>query len=126
MSTSTDTWDGLTEKVIGAAYEVSNQLGAGFLERVYRNALHHELTTRGLESEMEKALKVEYKGVVVGDYVADLVVNQQLVVELKCREAIAREHLAQCLNYLKATGMSLGLILNFQKPRVEVKRVIHS
>jgi GxxExxY protein len=113
----------LAENVIGAAFEVSNQLGAGFLEKVYRNALHEELRRRDVQVECEKPLKVRYKGVVVGDYAADLLVAETLVIELKCVDSIASEHLAQCLNYLKATNLALGLILNFQRPRVEIKRV---
>jgi GxxExxY protein len=116
----------LAETAIGAAFEVSNMLGAGSLERVYREALKEELRQRGVATSAEKSLKVRYKGVIVGDYVADLLVEEKLVVELKCVNAIADEHLAQCVNYLKATNSALGLILNFQRPRVEMKRVVNS
>src|SRR5690606_1092966 len=102
----------------------SNTLGAGFLEKVYRNALAYELNQRGIDVSAEERLKVRYKGVVVGDYCADLLVAGRLIVELKCVEAFAEEHLAQCLNYLKATGLRLALLINFQKPKVEVKRVV--
>jgi GxxExxY protein len=115
----------ISEAVIRAAYEVSNVLGAGFLEKVYRQALREELRRHDIASHEECPLKVRYKGVVVGDYIADLLVQDTLVVELKCVEKIANEHLAQCLNYLKATNNPLGLILNFQRPRVEVKRVVN-
>lgn len=116
--------DQLTEVVIGCAFEVSNVLGAGFLEKVYQRALMRELTSRGLQAMAEQPIDVEYKGETVGHYVADIVVEQRLILELKCVEAIAREHLAQTLNYLRATGYRFGLILNFQKSRVEIKRVV--
>jgi GxxExxY protein len=115
----------LSDEVIGAAYEVSNVLGAGFLEKVYRDALREELRQRGLDAKAEQTLKVQYKGVVVGDYSVDLLVEQELIVELKCVDVIVDDHLAQCLNYLKATGAPLGLMINFQRPRVEVKRVVN-
>ena len=115
----------LSDEVIGAAYEVSNVLGAGFLEKVYRDALREELRQRGIDAKAEQTLKVRYKGVVVGDYSVDLLVEQELIVELKCVDVIVDDHLAQCLNYLKATGAPLGLMINFQRPRVEVKRVVN-
>ena len=114
----------LTEKVIGAAFEVSNQLGAGFLEKVYQNALVHELTLRGLEAKCEEPVLVNYKGVCIGSYSPDILVGSRLIVELKCCDALQPEHLAQCLNYLKATGLPLALLMNFQKAKVEIKRVV--
>jgi len=114
----------LAETVIGAAFEVSNVLGAGFLEKVYENALLHELQLRGLKAEAQKPIGVTYKGKSVGDYVPDVLVDDHLIVELKCVDALLPEHLAQCLNYLKATGLRLALLLNFQRPKVEVKRVV--
>ncbi len=116
--------NGLAEGAIGAAFEVSNVLGCGFLEKVYRNALLHELTLRGVAALAERRVPVSYKTVLVGDYIVDIMVEKQLVLELKCVSTITDEHMAQTLNYLKATGLNLALILNFQKPRVEIKRVV--
>lgn len=116
----------LTEAVIGAAFAVSNELGVGFLERVYENALAIELRKLGLEVQQQKAVSVRYHGEVVGDYVLDLMVNEQLVVELKHAKSLSDEHLAQTLNYLKATGFPLALIINFGTRRVQVKRAILS
>ena len=116
----------LTEQVIGAAFEVSNQLGAGFLERVYERALLCELRLRGIKAQGQVCLPVAYKGELVGDYCVDLLVEDVLLVELKCVRELASEHMAQCLNYLKASGHELCLLFNFQKPRVECKRVVVS
>ncbi|MEM6656395.1 MAG: GxxExxY protein [Planctomycetota bacterium] len=113
----------LTELIIGAAYEVSNTLGVGFLEKMYENALTHELSKRGLAVEQQKPIEVVYDGVVVGEYVADLLVEKRVLVELKVVKAFDQIHLAQCLNYLKATNLQLALLLNFGQPRVEVKRI---
>ena len=110
---------------IGAAMEVSRVLGVGFLEKVYQQALARELIRRGHEVVIEAPLKVQYKGEVVGHYFADLLVDNCLVIELKCAEALGKEHLAQCINYLRATGLHLALIFNFQKPKLEFKRVIY-
>ena len=114
----------LARQCIGAAFDVSNELGTGFLEKVYENALAHELRLRGLQVKQQQALHVRYKDVVVGDYVPDLLVEDLLLIELKCVEAFAKEYLAQCLNYLKGTGLSLCLLFNFQKPKVEFKRIV--
>jgi GxxExxY protein len=114
----------LSEKVIGAAFEVSNVLGPGFLEKVYENALAHELSLRGIPAAVQQKLRVMYKDQCVGDYMADLLIQGQLLVELKCVEDFAPEHAAQCLNYLRATGLRLALLLNFQKPRLQIKRII--
>jgi len=118
--------DCLVERVVGAAYEVSNVLGAGFLEKVYERALVRELHLQGLNVRSQATFPVGYKGQSVGEYVADLLVEEKLIVELKCVDQFANEHLAQCINYLKASGMKLALLINFQKPRVEWKRIIYS
>lgn len=110
--------------VIGAAYEVHNILGSGFLEKVYQNALAKELRLRGLETEIEVKIPVIYKDELVGDYVADVLVNQRLILELKAINSLTTQHEAQLLNYLKATGYKLGLLLNFGTDRVQVKRRI--
>jgi GxxExxY protein len=114
----------LTEAVIGSAFEISKVLGAGFLEKVYERALVHELMSRGVNAKAQASFPVCYKGQYVGEYVADLLVEGKLIVELKCVDRFANEHLAQCINYLKASGLRVALLLNFQKPRVEWKRVL--
>ena len=114
----------LTERIIGCAYNVSNTLGHGFLEKVYENALAHELNKAGINAEQQKAIEVQYDGVVVGEFVADLLVEESAIVELKAAKHLEDAHTAQCLNYLKATGLKLCLLLNFGKPKVEVKRLV--
>jgi GxxExxY protein len=117
--------DELAEKVIGCAYEVSNSLGAGFLEKVYENALVHELNKKGIKTKQQSPIVVKYDGVVVGEYVADLLVNDELLVELKATESIEKVHLAQCLNYLKATRLKACLLVNFGKSKVQVRRLVN-
>ncbi len=115
----------LTERVIGCAFAVSNTLGCGFLEKVYENALAHELRKAGIKAEQD-GVKVYYDGVVVGEYVADLLVEECLLVELKAVKELDDIHMAQCLNYLKATKLRLCLLMNFAKPRLEVRRVANN
>ena len=114
----------LIHKVIGAVYEVSNVLGAGFLEKVYERALVRELRSRGLKAEAQVPCAVNYKGESVGEYYMDVLVEDCVVVELKCVDQFAGEHMAECLNYLKASKRSVALLVNFQKPKVEFKRVV--
>ena len=114
----------VTEAVIGSAFEVANVLGAGFLEKVYERALLRELAFRGVSAKAQVSFPVCYKGQYVGEYVADLVVEEKVIVELKCVERFANEHLAQCINYLKASRLRVALLINFQKPKVEWKRVL--
>jgi GxxExxY protein len=116
-------FDSLTERVLGAIFEVSNTLGAGFLEKVYERALVTELRLRGIRVTAQASLSIDYKGHAVGEYFADILVEDVLVVELKCVERLANEHIAQCLNYLRASGRTLCLLVNFQKPKVEWKRI---
>ena len=99
-------------------------LGAGFLEKVYERALLRELAFRGVSAKAQVSFPVCYKGQYVGEYVADLVVEEKVIVELKCVERFANEHLAQCINYLKASRLRVALLINFQKPKVEWKRVL--
>ncbi|MGH6933176.1 MAG: GxxExxY protein [Dongiaceae bacterium] len=113
----------ISERIIGCAFVVSNTLGVGFLEKVYENALAHELRKAGLVVAQQSPIPVRYDGILVGDYVADLLVEGCIVVELKHARSLDDVHLAQCLNYLKATGLGLCLLLNFGKPRVEVRRI---
>src|SRR5579862_2048379 len=114
----------LTEAVIGAAFEVANVLGAGFLEKVYERALLRELTLRGVSAKAQVSFPVCYKGHYAGEYVADLVVEEKVIVELKCVDHFANAHLAQCINYLKASRRQVALLINFQKPKVEWRRVV--
>jgi GxxExxY protein len=114
----------LTEVVIGAAFEVANVIGAGFLEKVYERALIHELALRGVPAKAQVSFPISYKGKYLGEYAADLVVDEKVIVELKCVDRFANEHLAQCINYLKASRLTVALLINFQKPKVEWKRVL--
>ena len=124
MNADNTVLDSLSEKVLSAVFEVSNTLGAGFLEKVYQRALLRELTLRGIRAITEASFAVVYKGYSVGEYFADLLVEDALVVELKCAERLANEHTAQCLNYLRASGRTVCLLVNFQKPKVEWKRIV--
>jgi GxxExxY protein len=117
--------DSLTELVLGAVFEVANTLGAGFLEKVYERALLRELGLRGIRTAAQVSFSVMYKGHCVGEYFADLIVEDVLVVELKCVERFANEHTAQCLNYLRASGRTVCLLVNFQKPKVEWKPIVN-
>ncbi len=113
----------LTEAIIGAFFEVYNSLGHGFLEKVYENALCEELTLRRLTFAQQVPIKVRYRDRVVGEYFADLVVGNAVIVEVKAVRALLPEHGAQLLNYLKATEYEVGLILNFG-PKAKVIRKV--
>jgi GxxExxY protein len=117
--------DSLTERVLAAVFEVSNILGAGFLEKVYARALLRELALRGIRATAQASLAVTYKSHPVGEYFADILVEGVLVIELKCVERLANEHVAQCINYLRASGLGLCLLINFQRPKVEWRRIIN-
>jgi len=114
----------ISHQIIGCSYAVSNALGAGFLEKVYENALAHEIRKQGLLVHQQHPLTVRYDGVVVGEYVADMFVENQVLVELKASRNLEDAHLAQCLNYLKALDLRLCLLINFGKPKVEIKRIV--
>ncbi len=114
----------LTERVLAAVFEVANTLGAGFLEKIYERALLRELSLRGIRASAQASFSVSYKGHYIGEYFADILVEDVLVVELKCTERFGNEHTAQCLNYLRASGRSVCLLINFQKPKVEWKRIV--
>lgn len=114
----------ITEGIIGAAFEVYNQLGYGFLERVYQRAFQVELVRRGSNAEIEKRIQVQYKGAVVGDYDADLIVDNCVAVEIKVCPQYDKRDEAQLLNELKATGLKVGLLLNFGRTKVEFKRLV--
>jgi len=114
----------ITEKIIGCAFTVANTLGCGFLEKVFENALAHEIGKTGLKVRQQCAIQVFYDGIVVGDYTPDLLVEDLVLVELKTVQALDSIHMAQCLNYLRATGMPVCLLINFGRPRIEVKRIV--
>ena len=112
----------LTEKIIGCAMKVHRTLGPGFLESVYQNALAHELGKAGLRVECEKPIQVIYDGIVVGDFATDLLVDGTVMVENKAAQALAPAHEIQLVNYLTATGVEIGLLLNFGAEKLEFKR----
>jgi GxxExxY protein len=114
----------VTEQIIGAAFEVHNVLGYGFLERVYQRAMQVELQLRGIKVELEPPIKVRFKGVMVGDYAADLLVAGKILVELKTDAVYQSLHEAQLLNELRGTGIKLGYLINFGRERVEYKRMV--
>jgi len=114
----------ITSQILNAAFEVHNTLGRGFLEKVYENALLYELKQRGLKVETQKEIKVYYKKTEVGIYLADMIVEKKVIIELKVSEAISNIHETQLLNYLKASSYNVGLILNFAKTRLEYKRLV--
>jgi len=116
----------LTENVIHFAFTVSNTLGCGFLEKVYENALAHELRNAGFKVQKQHGITVYYDGVAVGEYTADLLVEGVLLIELKAVKYLDDIHLAQCLNYLKATNLRLCLLMNFAKPKVEIRRIVNN
>jgi len=118
--------ESLVEKVVGAAYEVSNVLGAGFLEKLYERALIEALLLRGIPVAAQTTFPVAYKGKHIGSYTADLVVDGRLLVEIKCADQLSNEHMAQCINYLKVSVLHLALLINFRKSRVEWRRVVHN
>lgn len=105
----------LTGSILKLFYEVYNELGHGFLEKVYQNALYTELKNNGFDVESQKQIKVYYKNVEVGEYYADLIVNDKVILELKATEVITEAHEFQLLNYLKSTNIEVGLLLNFGK-----------
>lgn len=116
--------DKISERVIGCAFAVSNGLGAGFLELVYQNALAVEFQRRHVPFEPQKSFSVRYRDAVVGQYTADFVVDGRLIVEIKALSALHAQHEAQLMNYLKASGLSAGLLLNFGAPRLGVRRMV--
>ena len=114
----------LTDKILGAAFRVLNTLGAGFLEKVYENALSLEVQRAGLTVEHQKKFEVRYAGATVGEYQADLVVAGKVIVECKAVSNLESVHEAQLMNYLKASGMRVGLLVNFGKPKLQYRRFV--
>ena len=113
-----------TGKILEAAFAVHNALGPGFLEKVYENALAIELRDRGLNCEQQKPVSVSFKGLAVGDYIADIVVCGRILIEMKACSGFDSVHQAQTMNYMKASRLKVGLLLNFGRPRLEYKRII--
>jgi GxxExxY protein len=114
----------ISRRVIGCAFAVSNSLGSGFVESVYEGALCLELAEQGIAFERQAALRVSYKGQLIGSFVADLIVESVLLVELKALKQLASEHEAQVMNYLRASGLGVGLLLNFGAPKLEIRRIV--
>jgi GxxExxY protein len=115
-----------TEVIIGAAFEVANVLGHGMLEKPYENEMCVELGLRGVPFEQQRRFDIRYKGVHVGLYIPDLIAHWLIVVETKVVDAITDQDLGQMLNHLRVTGLPVGLILNFKRPRLEYRRVVLS
>ncbi|MBK8205686.1 MAG: GxxExxY protein [Planctomycetes bacterium] len=115
----------ITETVIGCAFRVADALGAGFNEKVYENSLAHEVRKAGLKVAQQHSVTVTYDGVQVGHYVCDLLVDAAVLIELKAVSQLTNEHVAQCMNYLKATGLKVCLLINFGKPKIEVRRIVN-
>jgi GxxExxY protein len=116
----------LSERVIGCAFRVINTLGVGFLEKIYENALAHELRKAGLAVAQQHGITVRYDSVVVGEYAIDLLVESTIIIELKSLNTLNSAHVAQCLNTLKATDLPLCLLLNFGKSGLEIQRFARS
>ncbi len=115
----------ITYAINGAVFEVNRTLGDGYLEKVYEKALLIELTIRGLHAQSQVPLNVMYKGKIAGEYYADIIVENQVILELKAVESLDRHHAAQLLNYLRATGFSIGLLINFRSQKAQIKRVVN-
>ena len=116
-------YEDLTRKILEACFEVSNELGAGFLESVYHKSLIIALRQRGLQVRSAAPVSVTFRGQNVGAFYADLLVDEKIIVELKAVSALAKEHIAQVINYLYASGMDVGLLVNFGTPKIEYRRL---
>jgi len=114
----------LTYRIRGCVFEVSRELGGGYLEKVYERALLRELRLQGLEAEQQVPFPVRYKGELVGEYYADLVVEHSVVLELKAQDKLSSSYDAQLLHYLRASGKRLGMLINFTSPRATIKRLV--
>ena len=114
----------ITYAIRGAIFEVNRILGSGFLEKVYENALLHEIRAKGLNAKSQVPINIHYKGKLVGEYFADIIVEQCVIIELKAGDKIEKVHEAQMLNYLKATGIKVGLLVNMKHPKAEIKRMV--
>ena len=116
----------VTERIIGCAFRVANSLGHGFVEKVYENALAHEMRKCGLGVVQQRGIVVLYDHVIIGEFAADLLIEDQVIVELKVVGALSDMHIPQCRNYLRATGKPLCLLINFGRPKVEIRRITPS
>jgi len=116
-------YSALTRDILGCCFSVKKELGPGFLERVYKNALFLAMTQNGLQVEVEKHFEVKFRGTVIGRYSADLVVEKTVIVELKSCEHLLREHQAQVINYLTVAQLPIGLLINFRRRKLEYKRL---
>jgi len=116
--------DEITKKIIGCAYEVSNTLGSGFPESVYEKALHHQALKTGLKAERQFQMKVHYDGVLVGEFFADLLIEGKVLVEIKAVRELDELHVAQAMNYLKASDLPICLLINFGRPKIEIRRFV--
>jgi len=125
MLTDQHRFNQVSEKIIGCSFEVANTLGRGFVESIYANALAKELGRMGFDAKREHAVKVRYKGDLVGEFFCDLLVERLIIVEVKATSGVNNLHMAQCLNYLKATGYKLCLLINFGAASVQIKRVVN-
>jgi len=115
----------ITHVVLKSAFEVINTLGAGFLEKVYETALLHELNQQGILVESQKKYNIHYKEIVAGEYISDIVVENKVIVEIKVADKIVTSHESQLLNYLHASGLEVGLIINFAHNKLEYKRLVY-
>ena len=116
--------DEITEKIIKCAYDVSNALGSGFVEKVYENALYHRSAREGLRVVQQYQMKVLYDGVLVGEFFADLLAEEKVLVEIKAVRELEDIHMAQAMNYLKASGLPVCLLINFGRPKIEIRRLV--
>ena len=116
----------LTRTILGCCFEVMKELGPGFLERIYKNALLITMKEKGLQVETEKPFEVVFRNKVIGRYSADLVIEKTIIIELKCCESLVREHQAQLFNYLKVSGLPIGLLINFRRRKLEYQRLHQS
>jgi GxxExxY protein len=114
----------ITKTVIGCVYKVSNTLGGGFVEKVYQNATFIEIGRSGLRVLQQVPIAVKYEGVVIGEFFADLIVEELVLVELKAVKLLDDVHVAQCMNYLRASGLPVCLLVNFYRPKVEIRRLV--
>ncbi len=125
MNTDKQRLNKITERIIGCAYNISNTLGCGFLEKVYENAFIIELAKEGLKAQQQAPVEVKYDGQIVGEYFADILVENSVIIELKAVKDLDDIHFAQCINYLKASNLKVCLLINFAKPKIEIKRIVN-
>ena len=116
----------ITEKIIGCAFKVGNTLGCGFLEQVYQNSLVYELRKTGMLVEPQFTIYVHYEDIIVGKFIPDVLVERSVLVELKAIKSIGEREMAQCLNAIKATKLTVCLLINFGNPKVEIKRIVNN